>query len=63
MLTIRLSKADWGKAWRAMIVVAPVRLIGSDPVYEVLPAHLDVLTAHGFRYEVVPAIRPISSKS
>ncbi len=56
MLTIRLSKAEWGKAWRAMIEVAPVRLIGSDPLYEVLPAHLDVLTARGFHYEVVPAI-------
>jgi hypothetical protein len=53
MLTIRLSKAEWGKAWRAMIEVAPVRLIGNDPLYEVLPAHLDVLTARGFHYEVV----------
>jgi hypothetical protein len=57
MLTIRLSKAEWTKAWRAMIEVAPVRLIGDDPLYEVLPAHLDVLTARGFRYEVVPAKR------
>lgn len=55
MLTIRLSKTDWGKAWRTMIEVAPVRLIGDDPLYEVLPAHLDVLTAQGFHYEVVPA--------
>jgi len=54
MLTIRLAKADWGKAWRAMIEVAPVRLIADDPVYEVLPAHLEVLTARGFTYEVVP---------
>jgi len=54
MLTIRLSKADWGRAWRAMIEVAPVRLIGNDPLYEVLPVHLDVLTARGFQYEVVP---------
>ena len=37
-----------------MIEVAPVRLIGDDPVYEVLPAHLEVLTARGFTYEVVP---------
>ena len=57
MLTIRLSKADWAKAWRAMIEVAPVRLIGADPVYEVLPAHLEVLTARGFNYEVMP-VRP-----
>jgi hypothetical protein len=55
MLTSRLSKAEWGKAWRAMIEVAPVRLIGNDPLYEVLPAHLDMLTARGFHYEVVPA--------
>ena len=54
MLTIRLSKAEWAKAWRAMIEVAPVRLIRDDPVYEVLPAHLEVLTARGFTYEVVP---------
>jgi hypothetical protein len=55
MLTIRLPKAEWARAWRAMIEVAPVRLIGNDPLYEVLPAHLDVLTARGFHYEVVPA--------
>jgi hypothetical protein len=57
MLTIRLAKADWGRAWRAMIEVAPVRLVADDPVYEVLPAHLEVLTARGFTYEVV-APRP-----
>ncbi len=55
MLTIRLSKADWGKAWRAMIEVAPVRLVADDPIYEVLPAHLEALTARGFTYEVVPS--------
>jgi len=54
MLTIRLTKAEWSRAWRAMIEVAPVRLIRDDPVYEVLPAHLDVLTARGFAYEVLP---------
>ena len=54
MLTIRLAKTDWGKAWRAMIEVAPVRLVADDPLYEVLPAHLELLTARGFRYEVVP---------
>ena len=53
MLTIRLPKTEWAKAWRAMIEVAPVRLVGDDPVYEVLPAHLDMLTARGFTYEVV----------
>src|SRR5687767_13129192 len=57
MLTIRIPKAQWAKAWRAMIDVGPVRLIGDDPLYEVLPAHLEVLTARGFIYEVVP-LRP-----
>jgi hypothetical protein len=55
VLTIRLTKADWAKAWRAMIEVAPVRLIAGDPIYEVLPAHLELLTARGFTYEVVPS--------
>jgi hypothetical protein len=40
-----------------MIEIAPVRLIRDDPVYEVLPDHLDVLTADGFGYAVVP-VRP-----
>ena len=62
MLTIRLPKADWAKAWRAMIEVAPVRLVRGDPVYEVLPAHLEVLTARGFTYEVVPP-RPRRSEA
>jgi hypothetical protein len=53
MLTIRLPKSEWGKAWRAMIEIAPVRLIADDPIYEVLPVHLDALTARGFTYEVV----------
>ena len=57
MISIRLPKADWAKAWRAMIEVAPVRLIRDDPVYEVLPAHLEALTACGFTYQVVP-VRP-----
>jgi hypothetical protein len=55
MLTIRLAKADWGKAWRAMIELAPVRLVADDPLYEVLPAHLELLTARGLPYEIVPA--------
>ncbi len=54
MLTIRLAKSDWAKAWHAMIELAPVRLVADDPLYEVLPAHLELLTARGFRYEVVP---------
>ena len=40
MITIRLPRADWGKAWRAMIEVVPVRLIADDPVYEVLAVSL-----------------------
>jgi hypothetical protein len=53
MITIRIPRDQWGKAWRAMIELAPVRLIAKDPVYEVLPAHLDMLNARGFSYEVV----------
>jgi hypothetical protein len=54
MLTIRLPKSEWGKAWRAMIEIAPVRLIADDPIYEVQPAHLELLNARGFTYEMVP---------
>jgi hypothetical protein len=54
MLAVRLSKKDWGKAWRAMIEIGPVRLIADDPLYEVLPAHVELLTARGIRYELVP---------
>jgi hypothetical protein len=53
MLTIRLPKNDWAKAWRLMIEIAPVRLVADDPQYEVLPAHLEALTSRGFTYEVV----------
>jgi hypothetical protein len=53
MITIRLPKAEWGKSWRAMIEIGPVRLIADDPIYQVLPAHLELLTARGFSYEVV----------
>ena len=53
MLTIRLDKAEWGRAWRAMIEVAPVRLIAADPIYEVLPAHVELLRARGIGYEIV----------
>lgn len=55
MLMIRFSKADWPKAWRAMIDIGPVRLIAPDPIYEVLPAHLELLAARGFSYQVVPS--------
>ena len=57
MVTIRLAKSDWAKAWRAMIEVAPLRLIQDDPLYEVLPGHLEALNARGFTYEVIP-VRP-----
>jgi hypothetical protein len=53
MLTIRLKKTEWAKAWRAMIELAPVRLIADDPIYEVFPAHLESLSARGFTCEVV----------
>jgi hypothetical protein len=53
MITIRLPKSEWGNAWRAMIETGPVRLIADDPIYEVLPAHVELLNAHGFNYEVV----------
>lgn len=53
MLTIRIPKSQWAKAWRAMIEIAPVRLIADDPLYEVQPVHLELLTARGFAFEVV----------
>ncbi len=53
MIAVRIPKAQWGKAWRAMIELAPVRLVAQDPIYEVLPAHLELLTARGIDYEVV----------
>ena len=62
MLTIRLPKKEWAKAWRAMIEIGPVRLIRDDPLYEVLPAHLELLTAKGFAYEVVPMRPPRREK-
>jgi hypothetical protein len=40
-----------------MIELAPQRLLRDDPVSQVLPAHLEVLTARGFTFEVVP-MRP-----
>ena len=61
MLLIRLSKTEWPKAWRAMIELAPVRLVADDPIYEVLPAHLDVLTARGFAYDVVSQLFHVRS--
>ena len=53
MPLIRLPKQQWGKAWRAMIEVGPVCLIAGDPIYEVLPEHLELLKTRGFSYEVL----------
>jgi hypothetical protein len=53
MPAIRIPKQQWGKAWLAMIEIAPVRLVAADPVYEVLPEHIDLLAAQGVAYEVV----------
>jgi hypothetical protein len=62
MIAIRIPKQQWGKAWRAMIEVGPVRLVANDPVYEVLAIHLAVLAARGFSYEVVrPGPVPVRS--
>ncbi len=57
MIAIRIPKGQRGKAWKAMIAVAPIRLIAKDPIYEVLPAHLEMLAARGFSYEVVEPAR------
>ena len=53
MIAIRIPRAQRARAWRAMIEVAPIRLVSKDPVYEVCPAHLEVLTARRIAYEVV----------
>jgi hypothetical protein len=53
MIAIRIPKAQRAKAWRAMIDVAPIRLVSKEPVYEVLPAHLELLSARGIPFEVV----------
>jgi hypothetical protein len=53
MVTIRLRKGEWAKAWREMVEIAPVRLVRDDPIYEVESVHLEVLTQRGFSYEIV----------
>jgi hypothetical protein len=53
MIAIRLPKQQRAKAWRAMIELAPVRLVARDPIYEVLPAHIELLDARGIPYDVV----------
>lgn len=44
-----------------MIEIGAVRLFASDPIYEVLPAHLDRLDSSGIPYELIkpqPRKRP-----
>jgi hypothetical protein len=53
MVMIRLKKKDWAKAWREMIDIGPVTLIAPDPVYVVLPAHMEMLTKRGYPFELV----------
>jgi hypothetical protein len=53
MIAIRLPKQQRGKAWRAMIEIGPVRLVSKEPIYEVLPAHLELLDSRGLSYEVI----------
>ena len=53
MIAIRIAKSQWGKAWRAMIQVGPVRLVSAEPIYEVLPAHLELLNSLRITYDVV----------
>jgi hypothetical protein len=53
MIAVRIPKAQRAEAWRAMIEVAPVRLVSKDPIYEVCPAHLELLTSRRIPYEVV----------
>jgi hypothetical protein len=53
MIAIRLPKEYRSKAWRALIEVAPIRLVAKDPIYEVTPAHVELLIARGIPYEIV----------
>jgi hypothetical protein len=53
MIAIRIPKKQRAEAWRAMIEIAPVRLVSRDPIYEVFPAHLELLAARGFSYQIV----------
>jgi hypothetical protein len=56
MIAIRIPKKQRGKAWRAMIEIGPISLIAKDPIYEVLPAHIEMLKTRGFSYEIVQSI-------
>jgi hypothetical protein len=60
MINIRLPKQERGKAWRAMSEVGPIRLVAKDPIYEVSPAHVEMLTTRGFNFEVIQ--RPTNGK-
>ena len=53
MIAIRIPKSQWGKVWKAMIQVGPVRLVSAEPIYEVLPAHLELLNSLRITYDVV----------
>jgi hypothetical protein len=54
MIPIRLKERDEAKAWRAMIDIGPVTIIGRDPVYVVQAVQLELLVAKGFWFEVIP---------
>jgi hypothetical protein len=53
MVAIRIPKRQRGKAWRAMIEIGPITLIAKDPIYEVMPAHLELLKARSIPFEIV----------
>ena len=48
MIAIRIPKRQWGKAWRAMIEIAPVRVVSGEMICEVQPAHLELLNSPAF---------------
>jgi hypothetical protein len=53
MILIRLSKNQHAKAWRALIEIGPIhRLLADDPIYEVMPAHVEMLMYRGYNFEV-----------
>jgi hypothetical protein len=40
-----------------MIEIASVRLIAPDPIYEVLPAHVELLNSRGITFTLLAATR------
>jgi hypothetical protein len=62
MTVIRVPRKEWGRALMAMTAIAPIRVIGKDPLVEVLPAHLQLLADRGISYEIVPEIRRNSKR-